>query len=88
MSVAKLKDVNAAVEIGEVYNCFWSKVVEFQHFFPNKAVNLEAVRFIVVFLKIEIDNRSGGIGVEFDDSGHCGAGRAGNWSGLAFHANG
>ena len=86
--VAQLEDVNAAVEVGEVDNSFRADIIEFEHLFTHETVDLEIAGFVVVLLKIEVDDGSGRVGIKLDDPWirRPAAGRDG--TGLALHLEG
>lgn len=65
--IPDLEDINTAVEIGKIDYCFGGRLSRFKDLLPYKAINLYVILFIVVVLEIEIDQRSGGIGVKAND---------------------
>lgn len=69
VTIAELEDVHPTVKVVEVDYRFGSYIVELEDFFTYEAENLEVIGFIVVFfvLKIEVDDRSCGVGIELDN---------------------
>ncbi len=86
--VAKLKDVDAPVEVSKVNYCFWGHIVDLQDLFTHKAENLEIEAGIEILLEIKIDDGGGRIGVELNNAGNKAPVRAGGGGRLGLRLSG
>lgn len=63
--VKQLVDVHAAGEIGKINGCAFGQIGLLKHFAAENGIeNLNGMTAFVSLLKIEINNGSGGIGIE------------------------
>ena len=68
--VAKLKDVDATIEVGEIDHRFRGHIIDLQDLFTYETENLEVQTGIIVLLEVKIDDGRGWIGVKLDYTGN------------------
>jgi len=69
IAVTELENVDASVKIAQIYDCFGGYIGDLKNFPAQETEYLEGIGSVIIFLKVEINNGSGGIGVKFNHPG-------------------